>query len=70
MTWKMRQLAPKEKNPQLWHLWMGQSDGRYNTACGLRYGLAGSTSKMRIPAKACAKCLSHVRRTLGPLWEI
>ena len=41
MKWKMRRLMAWE-HPQLWHLQVSQSNGYYRTACGLRFGIAGS----------------------------
>lgn len=53
--WKMRRLTADE-HPQLWHLQVSESNGYYTTACGLRFGIAGSASRSYVPAGACAKC--------------
>jgi hypothetical protein len=55
-AWMMRRLTADE-HPQLWHLAVSQVNGRYVTACGLRYGIAGSARKSNVPAGACVKCL-------------
>lgn len=54
--WKMRRIAVNE-DAQLWHLQVEQSNGYYITACGLRFGTAGSSSRSYCPAGACSKCL-------------
>ena len=54
--WKMRRITVDE-HPQLWHLQADQVNGYYVTACGLRFGVAGSSSKSYVPAGACSKCL-------------
>jgi hypothetical protein len=53
--WRMRRLRTWEHS-QLWHLDVGQSNGYYHTACGLRFGIAGSAEKNFVPAGACLKC--------------
>ena len=46
--------------PKLWHLEVRQENGHYVTACGLRYGIAGSAFKGTVSAGVCAKCLKRV----------
>ncbi len=55
-VWKMRRIAANEHS-QLWHLEVNRINGNYVTACGLRFGIAGSLSKVGAPGTACAKCL-------------
>jgi len=54
--WKMRRITADE-HPQLWHLEVDRRNGYYITACGLRFGAAGSCSRKYVPAGACVKCL-------------
>jgi hypothetical protein len=54
----MRNLTANE-HPQTWHLEVERVNGYYRTACGLRYGIAGSTSKDAVPAGACVRCLKR-----------
>jgi hypothetical protein len=58
MTWKMRRLTANE-HPQLWHLQVSEQNGYYRTACGLRFGVAGSASRSYVPGGACARCLAR-----------
>lgn len=55
MIWKMRRLTADE-HPQLWHLQVGTNNGYYITACGLRFGIAGSVSRSYVPGGACFRC--------------
>ena len=54
--WRMRRIAANE-HPALWHREVRQENGKYITGCGLRYGIAGSSLKVSVPAGACARCL-------------
>ena len=56
--WRMRRLAAYEY-PKLWHLEVRKQNGNYVTACGLRYGIAGSAFKGTVPVAVCAKCLKR-----------
>jgi hypothetical protein len=56
--WRMRRLLAWE-GPQLWHKEVSQSNGYYNTACGLRFGMAGSANRYTVPAGACARCMKY-----------
>lgn len=58
--WKMRRLTPDE-HPQLWHLQVDQRNGYYITACGRKWGIAGSASKYHTPAGACSQCLEVIQ---------
>ena len=60
-TWRMRRLTANE-HPQLWHLEVDRSNGKYITACGLRYGMAGSAFKHTVPAGVCFRCLAKADR--------
>lgn len=54
--WMMRRLATNER-PQTWHLCVSASNGKYVTGCGLRFGVAGASTKDFVPARACGRCL-------------
>lgn len=58
MMWRMRRLLACE-HPQLWHLAIDQINGYYRTACGLKFGIAGSAYRHAVPAGACQKCLKR-----------
>lgn len=66
MNWKMRRIMAGE-GPQLWHLQTSQQNGYYKTACGLRYGGAGSTSRSTVPdGTGCSKCLRALQKMERP----
>lgn len=60
MIWRMRRISAKEFH-QLFHLDIGQNcNGYYKTACGLRFGKAGSTYIDRVTGNSCLKCMKYL----------
>lgn len=56
-VWRMRRLSARE-HAQLWHIQVDSVNGYYVTACGRKFGIAGSSSKSYVPASACIQCLN------------